>query len=166
MPRILGMEPRTALLVGAGVAVVGYLYLRSRGSATSPGAPPVDTLPGSGDAISAVGQDTYSQRMQELELSSAQAEAQFTTGQLQRQGQLEEAASGLQLDILNWARGKGKRPAAVMCPDGQPRFDPSTGQFFCRTKKHKSFFSGLNLGKLADIYLHATGAPTPTPGGF
>jgi hypothetical protein len=150
VPRILGMEPRVALLVGGAVAVVAFLAWRARSaSPAAPEAPP--ELPGAGDALGAVGasaQDTFAQQMQALELSSAQREQQFAAGQMERQASLETETSNLQLGLLRFAQGKGRLPRGVQCPSGKIRFDPSTGQFICRERQHRGFFSGVNLGDL------------------
>lgn len=166
MPKILGLEPRVAMLVGVAVAVVAFLAWRSRkASPAAAEAPP--ELPGAEDALGAAGataQDTFAQQMQALELSSAQREQQFAAGQLERQSALETESTNLQLGLLRFAQGKGRLPKGVQCPSGKVRFDPSSGQFICREKQHKSVFSGLTLGKVIDLF-HVPSV-TPTPGGF
>jgi hypothetical protein len=153
LPRFLGMEPRVALLVGGAVAVVAFLAWRARSaaSAASEEAPPPE-LAGAGAATGAAGmpaQDQFASQMQALELSSAQQELQFRTGQLKRQEALETAqgaqataeAQG-QADwtaaMFAWLEGKGKKPPGTQCEKGKVKFDPQTRTFYCRDKQHKS----------------------------
>jgi len=193
MPKILGMEPRVALLVGGAVAVVAFLAWRARSAAgaaasaadVAPALP--DALPGAGAAAGAAGQqgqDQFALAMQNLELASAQQEQQFRAGQLKRQGELEEAQAGVeksQAGLLqqaySWAQGKGKLPGAIQCPKGKVRFDPGTMQFYCREKQHKSIgqalgslgtAAGRNAKQAAELYAASqTGgayiASAPTP---
>jgi hypothetical protein len=184
MPRILGMEPRVAALVGGAIALVAFLAWRARkGSAAPQEAPPglPDALPGAGAAAGAAGQqgqDQYALAMQNLEIASATQEQQFRAGQLKRQEKLEEAQgqtavqqANLYNELLLWVQGKGPFPKGVQCPKGKVRFDASTGNFYCRTKQHKSvgqFIAGAASGAAHYVEQHpetvAAVASTPSEG--
>lgn len=150
MPRIFGREVPAPVL--AGVAVVGVvllaLWARRRSPAAAAQAAEPEALQAAQEALggAAGAQASYADAAYNLEIQARQQELAFRQGQFERASKLEEKQAAFQGSLLDWLTGKGKRPAAVKCPSGQPRFDPSTGQVYCRQQESHGFFGDLLTG--------------------
>lgn len=187
MPRILGREVPAPVLIGGVVVgvVLLALWARRRSPAAQAATAEPEAFQAAQEALggAAGAQASYADAAYNLEIQARQQELAFRKGQFEREERLEEAQTGLQERILNWAQGKGrlnpKGTKAIKCPSGTPHFDPATGQVYCRREESHGVLGdiweglggwrgvGKRAGQVVDVYTGgATGGIQPTPGGF